>query len=219
MMKDYYHDTFRIDLEVFFEGSRVPYFGHAWSHNCGHQISKVPVDNRPAFLICLYFTVLVDQAMHFHFREHYQEFASLTKYPKFCHGLSQFHHNPRGILLAPIEQGVIPDQDVKNLIPAGMTLFVDEVVDFLQSHMPQIQPTTFFQALLYDPDVQIPLILKAIDPELKNDVVSITYDALIPIGKKNDRLSCPSSAGRVSPKRLATGPLGPTRGRACQPAL
>ena len=29
---------------------------------------------------------------------------------------------------------------------------------------------------------------------------------LIPIGKKNDRLSCPSSAGRISPKCLATGP-------------
>ena len=59
-----------------------------------------------------------------------------------------------------------------------MILFVEEVVDFLQSHLPQIQPTAFFQALLYDPDVQIPLLLKAINPELKNDVVSIAYDAL-----------------------------------------
>ena len=79
-----------------------------------------------------------------YFREHYPEFASLTKYPKFCHGLEQFHLNPRGFLLAPIERGVIPAQDVKNLLPDGMILFVDEVVNFLQSHLPQIQPTALF---------------------------------------------------------------------------
>ena len=141
-------------------------------------MSKVPVKNRPAFLICLYSTVLVDQAMHAHFCEHYQKFASLTNYPKFCHGLSQFHHNPRGILSVPIEQNVIPEQDIKDLLPSGMTLFVDEVVDFFQNHMPQVQPEAFFEALLFDPDVQILGILKAINPEVVNDVVCVAYDAL-----------------------------------------
>lgn len=135
-------------------------------------------DNRPAFLVCLYSTVLVDQAMHAHFRQHYREFANLTKYPKFCHGLGQFHHNPRGILSVPVDQGIVAAQDVKDLLPAGMILLVDEVVDFFKKHMPQIEPSDFFLALVYDPDVQVLGIFSLMNPELANDVVHVAYDAL-----------------------------------------
>ena len=184
-MEDYYHNNFRTDLEAFFAGSRALYFGHAWSQNCGQQISKVPANNRPAFLICLYFTVLVDQAMHAHFRQHYREFADLTKYPKFCHGLGQFHHNPRDILSAPVDQGIVVTQDVKDLLPAGMTILVDEVVDFFKKHMPQIDPSNFFSALVFDPDVQVLGILSLINSELANDVVHVAYDALYEAAEHN----------------------------------
>ena len=178
MIEDYYHNTFRTDIAAFFRGSRLPYFGHAWSSNCRDQINKVTADNRPAFLVCLYSTVLVDQAMHAHFRQHYREFSDLTKYPKFCHGLGQFHHNPRAILSVPVDQGIVATQDVKDLLPAGMTLLVYEVVDFFKKHMPQIDPSDFFSALVFDPDVQVLGILSLINPEIKNDVVCIAYDAL-----------------------------------------
>ncbi len=91
--------------------SPVPYFGHGWPRNCREQLARLPSGNLARFLISLYFTVLVDQAMHAHFREQYPRFESLTRYPKFCHGLSQFQHNPRGILLGPVEQGVITSQE------------------------------------------------------------------------------------------------------------
>ena len=178
MIEGYYRDAFRSDLGGFFEGTRVPYFGHAWSHNCGNQINRVPAENRAAFLICLYSTVLVDQAMHAHFRQHYREFSNLTNYPKFCHGLAHFHHNPRAILSVPVERGVVAEQEVKDLLPAGMALLVDEVVDFFQQHMPQIDPSDFFSALVYDPDVQILGISIAVNPDLANDVVCIAYEAL-----------------------------------------
>ena len=178
MIKDYYHNSFRSDLAAFFRGSRMPYFGHAWSSNCGSQINKVTADNRPAFLVCLYFTVLVDQAMHAHFRQHYRKFADLTKYPKFCHGLGQFHHNPRGIFSVPVDQGIVASEDVKELLPAGMSLFVDEVIEFFNKHMPQIDPSDFFSELIFDPDVQIIGILELLNPELADDVVHVAYKAL-----------------------------------------
>ena len=178
MIESYYHNTFRLDIADFFRGSRMPYFGHAWSSNCRNQINKVKASNRPAFLVCLYSAVLVDQAMHAHFRQHYRKFADLTKYPKFCHGLGQFHHNPRDILSAPVDQGIVATQDVKGLLPAGMTLLVDEVGDFFKKHMPQIDPSDFFSELIFDPDVQITGILKAINPEIENSVVCLAYDAL-----------------------------------------
>jgi hypothetical protein len=178
MIKEYYRGSFRADLASFFAGGRVPYFGHAWPHNCSRQLTRVPADHRDAFILCLYFTVLVDQAMHAHFRGQYRQFESLTRYPKFCHGLGQFHLNPRGILLAPVEQNIVSQQAVMELIPDAMALFVDEVVDFFQTHMPQITPTEFFLALVHDPDVQIPLLVRTLNSEPSDDVIYAAYDAL-----------------------------------------
>jgi hypothetical protein len=59
-----------------------------------------------------------------------------------------------------------------------MTLFVDEVIDFVRDHMPGVAPATFFEALLYDPDVQIPDLLVMVDPTLKTDVVVVAYQEL-----------------------------------------
>ncbi len=158
--------------------SPVPYFGHGWPRNCREQLARLPSGNRARFLISLYFTVLVDQAMHAHFREQYPRFESLTRYPKFCHGLSQFQHNPRGILLGPVEQGVITSQEVLDLLPAGMELFVAEVAEFFDEHMPEVKAAGFFEKLLWDPNVQIPELLVIVNPDLQQDVVYVAYKEL-----------------------------------------
>ena len=155
----------------------VPYFGHSWSHNCGN-LNKIPLAFRPAFLICLYFTVLVDQAMHAHFRADYQQFEQLTRYPKFCHGLGQFQKNPRAILSVPVEKGIVNQQEIEKMLPDGMELFVNEVVDFFQQHMQNITLIDFFDKLIYDSDVHIPLLIVIVNPEMKEDIVVKAYEAL-----------------------------------------
>lgn len=122
-MREYYRNDFRSDLLRFLDSPQMPYFGHAWVHNCSRQLGRISNDRRAAFLICLYFTVLVDQAMHAHFRSAYAQFEALTRYPKFCHGLSQFQHNPRAILTVPVEQGAVRSSEIRDLLPAGMALF------------------------------------------------------------------------------------------------
>jgi hypothetical protein len=59
-----------------------------------------------------------------------------------------------------------------------MELFIDEVVDFFRNHMTHIDPADFFDKLIYDPDVQIPLLVVMINPEMKNDIVIQAYEAL-----------------------------------------
>jgi hypothetical protein len=44
--------------------------------------------------------------------------------------------------------------------------------------MPQINPDEFFEKLLYDPDVQIPLILVLANPEMKTDKGVLAYEAM-----------------------------------------
>jgi hypothetical protein len=177
-MHSYYRDVFRSDLVAFMGPSPAAYFGHSWTYSCRNQLARVPSENRPRFLICLYFTVLIDQAMHSHCPEHYQVFHGMTQYPKLCHGLSQFQHNPRGIINVPVEQGVVSEQVINQLLPDGMTLFVDETVAYFAAHLQAIEPRDFFEKLLSDPDVQIPLLLIVLDPGLKDDVVCVAYQEL-----------------------------------------
>jgi hypothetical protein len=151
------------------------------------------------FLICLYFTVLVDQAMHCHFHHDYPIFESLTRYPKFCYGLAQFHLNPRGILSSPIDQGLVSNEEVGGLLQGGMELFVDEVIDFLQTHMPQISPERFFNKLLKDPDVQIPLLPLIIDDTLRDSVEYVAYITLkSAVQSKLSQQKSPDDNGKTS---------------------
>jgi len=177
MVKGYYHNQFRADLTKFMPDTSVPYFGHSWSTDC-RGLNKIPIESRPTFLICLYFTVLVDQAMYTHYREYYQHFAILTQYPKFCHGLGQFQKNPRELLHVPVQKGMVDKSAMEKEFPSGMELFVDEVLDFFKNHMSNIDPAEFFDKLIYDSDVQIPLLVVMVNPEMKNDIVVKAYDSL-----------------------------------------
>ena len=44
--------------------------------------------------------------------------------------------------------------------------------------MQTISAAEFFDRLLYDSDVQIPLIVIMLNPELKNDIVVLAYEAM-----------------------------------------
>lgn len=177
MITGYYHNQFRADLTKFMPDTRVPYFGHSWGTDC-RGLNVIPIESRPTFLICLYFIVLVDQAMYTHYRQDYQYFAKLTQYPKFCHGLGQFQKNPRELLHVPVQKGMVDKSAMEKELPSGMELFVDEVVDFFKNHMSNIDPTEFFDKLIYDSDVQIPLLIVMVNPEMKDDIVFKAYESL-----------------------------------------
>jgi hypothetical protein len=105
-IRDYYLSEFRNDLIRFLPNQATPYFGHSWSHDC-RGLENVARQKKAQFLFCLYFSVLVDQAMHEHFRGAYSRLESLTRYPKFCHGLRQFQKNRSAILSTPNEKGLV----------------------------------------------------------------------------------------------------------------
>jgi len=177
IVADYYRQTFRSDLAAFMGQSSTPYFGRAWRHDC-RGLERVPATSRPFFLVYLYFTVLVDQAMHEHFRTHYQRFEQLTRYPKFCHGLGQFQHNPRGILTIPIVRGLVNASELHAQLEPGMELFVAEVASFFRDYMPEIIAGEFFERLASDPDVQIPLLVVILDKAVAESTDYRAYDAL-----------------------------------------
>jgi hypothetical protein len=165
-MREYYRRNFQTDLAQFVPQADAPYFGHGWDQSCP-GLERVVPSRRAQFLVCLYFTVLVDQAMYANFRWLYPRFEELTRYPKFCHGLGQFHRNPRELLDTPADTGLVTAAALAEAIPEGMRLFVDELIDFSERHMPELEPAYFFQTLLDDPDVQIPLLIPILEPSIR----------------------------------------------------
>ena len=159
-LKEYYNGPFRSDLTSLLRGfeprehARILGVGHIWAHDRCTQLSQVPADHRARFLACLYFTVLVDQAMNTHFYFESRRFEELTQYPKFRVGLGHaLHMNPASILSVPIQHGLVTEAALCEIIPETITLFVDETASFFRDHMPQIRASDFFERLLADPDV------------------------------------------------------------------
>lgn len=157
-LHEYYQNDFQQDLTALFHGIRPPEarivtLGYDWVDRCTF-LARVPLAHRPAFLLCLHFTILVDQAMHAHFLLWYTEFEKLTMYPKFRLGLGHpAYLNPTRILEDPIRCSLVAESDIRALIPEGMSLFVEETDDFSKRHMPQIAASDFFERILSDPDV------------------------------------------------------------------
>jgi hypothetical protein len=60
---DYYHQSFREDVRRFV-GPELPTVFGTQSFGEGGGLDRVPNERWATFLVCLYFTVLVDQAMH-----------------------------------------------------------------------------------------------------------------------------------------------------------
>lgn len=176
-MRQYYQQHFQSDLKRFMPRSDLPYFGNDWERACS-GLENVAPERREKFLVCLYFTVLVDQAVHAHVPALYPRFEALTLYPKFCHGLGQFQKNPRYLLDAPAEKGLVAAAALAEVIPEGMALFVDEVIDFSVGHLPELDPIDFFQKLLYDPDVQIPLLVPLLEPSVRQRPAWVAYESL-----------------------------------------
>ena len=174
---DYYHTSFRDDLREFMQERSAPYFGHGWRIGCP-DLERIHAPTRPAFVVCLYFTVLMDQAMHAHFRSLHARFEELTRSPKFCHGLGQFHLNPRAILSAPIEHGLVGQEEVLKHLAEGMRTLVRDMENLLRDHLPEIPPKSFFKALVSDSDVQIPLLIVMIDESVAESPAFKAYEAL-----------------------------------------
>ena len=157
-LHQYYHQHFREDLQALFRNvpeheARIIALGYNWIDGCTF-LNRVEPVKRSAFLSCLHFTVLADQAMHAHFLFCYDNFEKLTLYPKFRLGLGHpAYLNPIRIFEDPIRCNLVTESDVRKIIPEGMSLFIAETDDFFKEHMPQIATSEFFNRILADPDV------------------------------------------------------------------
>ena len=109
--KEYYYKKYRQDFKNFWKnvpnrnnyitGEPLFKFAGLIKKDNFDALSKISQEDQPFFLSALGCTILVDQVMFTHFKEDYQKFQGLTKYPKMWIGWMNanpwmvFHNNVR----------------------------------------------------------------------------------------------------------------------------
>ncbi|MCK4744748.1 hypothetical protein KAS41_01665 [Candidatus Parcubacteria bacterium] len=109
--KKYYYKKYRKDFENFWKnvpnrndyvtGEPLFKFAGLIKKNNFDTLSKISQENQPFFLSALGCTILIDQVIFTYFKEDYQRFQGLTKYPKMWAGWMNanpwmvFHQNVR----------------------------------------------------------------------------------------------------------------------------
>ncbi len=94
------------------------------------------------FIIALYYSVLVDMVFFTYYPQNYQQFQSLTKYPKFigdCLSTCRFHLEPNEIFKI-IRHKI----DYKKNLSLAIPVMKTEVLNFFRDYLPEIDGEIFW---------------------------------------------------------------------------
>ena len=112
----YYAMKFRLDINQFF--SNIPEQSRFHEDMRNKELLSIQYerltcdfkhldflnkDETEYFGVSLFFTVLTDMVCYTHYKNHYNSFRKLTRYPKFignCPGGCHYHYHPRDIFIA-----------------------------------------------------------------------------------------------------------------------
>lgn len=119
-----------------------------------NHIDVIDTNNILNFAVSLFLTILVDEVMFTHYKQHYAKFRRLTMYPKFigdCPGACHYHRHPSDIFTGMNsyfnrhETAKKKDYDFRTpfieAIP-GMKAGCD---DFIEKNMPEMDKDSFWR--------------------------------------------------------------------------
>ncbi len=150
---DYYSASFARDLDLVIGTSRPRYFGAAWRTGGCEELMKVAAENRPAFIACLFYTVLLDQGLYHHAHNLYKNTASCGQQPKFCQRAGKSHRNPRWIIRHALHGGLVTAEDLMRVAAPAATMILAVFVDTVGELLPQVSLPNFFHLLVNFPEV------------------------------------------------------------------
>ena len=157
----YYKDRFRKQLQDYINDipeekryHQADYHGKGYlthviqyidlKRESGH-IRLIPENDHVNFALALFHTVFVDQFFYTYYKDSYTEFRRITLYPKIigdCPGGCYYNLSPKMCFQALLTQEEA--KKVKELFPGSLVATKDEIVEFLQNYMPQIDSRMFW---------------------------------------------------------------------------
>lgn len=154
---NYYKNNFIKDLikVVKRPGSKYIYslnhLGNEWALNRAQALERIPKKTTPEFLLCLYLLILIDQAVHHYFGVIHLFFEKLTKIPKFAVGAGHKKHmDPYYVFIYASGRNGFSMEQIIQILPFGMPLFVDECTTFFSKHMPYLPVENLFTCIVND---------------------------------------------------------------------
>lgn len=124
-MNHYFHNRFPSQLALltfsrpnsvvreYLNDDAVVFFGGPDRESARIDLSRIPEDDRPKFVLSLFMVVITDQCLYTHFRQTCQMWRRQTNFPKFgWSGFGPHNENPLKILWAPERDGAISAADI-----------------------------------------------------------------------------------------------------------
>lgn len=173
----YYQNEFREHVREFMRHQEIP----GWFRLCESNIceSTVPEAKRAYFIICLFITVLIDQAMATYLKEEYKYLEKMTLYPKFGPGgIGCPHIKPYNLVVEACNIGLVSEKDILSLLSASMRLLIPETISFFSKYVRSKSPGIFFLDMLRDRDIAISDKSLKRQPNLARRIKYESYQAL-----------------------------------------
>ncbi len=164
----YYKNRFRQDINQFF--STIPDQSRFHEDNQNKQTYSIQYERltrdfdhlnfltkpeKEYFGVALFFTVLTDMVCYSHFRQYYEHFKQLTRYPKFignCPGGCHYHYHPSDIFAAmnysrKNQLDILSSErlDFFDKFIEAIKTMKDETIDFINEHIKEIDSTQFWE--------------------------------------------------------------------------
>lgn len=162
-MHDYFYCLFQNQLRqlTYFMPSRnlserydlknVPFFGGPDWNNAKEDLSGIPENDRPRFILSLFMVVITDQAILTYNRQFYNQWREETRFPKFgCFGFGIHNENPFKLLSTPESQDLVNVQNVIDLMPEFVDFFIGESTKVLIGEGRLQSLDSHFQGIMTD---------------------------------------------------------------------
>jgi hypothetical protein len=96
------------------------------------------LDDKPSFLICYFYTVLIDQAIHSYSKVLHHDFEKIAGYPKFVGILSSYWHNfePSLLLLIAIKY-IKEEENFNNKFEIFTRYILNDYIVFFKDIFPK----------------------------------------------------------------------------------
>lgn len=181
-MKNYFYSTFPEHLRLldfnrpnrviqeYMNNDPIVFFGGPNWENAVNDLSRIPEEYRPHFLLSLFMITLTDQCLFTHHRHLYEEWRRETNFPKFGHsGFGIHNENPLIILRAPEEKGLIKIDATSEMMPEFVGFFLEETRKLLDKTSSTTNLENYIRSIKNDRDYQINegILIQAFKRELE----------------------------------------------------
>jgi len=145
------HQPNEVVRECIMKDNGVMFFGGRDWNSVADDLSQIPHNDRPKFILSLFMEVMMDQCLYTYQPNVYPGWRMKTNLPKFgWSGLGPHHENPLKILWAPERERIVTEDDVINILHEFIVFMLEETNQFFADNAITVNTLDFLQYFIND---------------------------------------------------------------------